>query len=111
MADAVQPGWRERVGNRMKIFFVVPDYFETRPKPCMSGLGKLFLAVAPDGTAMPCHAARMLPGLELPNVERAGLREIWYDSAAFNRFSAEASGFQILPLTKKPVRPDTFGLF
>jgi PqqA peptide cyclase len=89
-AEGVVERFRERVGNRMKVFFVVPDYFETRPKPCMSGLGKLFLAVAPDGTAMPCHAARMLPGLDLPNVERAGLRAIWYDSAAFNRFRGDA---------------------
>jgi PqqA peptide cyclase len=89
-AEQAVERYRERVGNRMKIFFVVPDYFETRPKPCMSGLGKLFLAVAPDGTAMPCHAARMLPGLDLPNVERAGLRAIWYDSAAFNRFRGDA---------------------
>jgi len=56
----------------------------------MSGLGSVFLAIAPDGTAMPCHAARMLPGLELPNVRGAELREIWYDSAAFNRFRGDA---------------------
>jgi pyrroloquinoline quinone biosynthesis protein E len=28
----------------------------------------------------------MLPGLEFPNVRDAGLREIWFDSAGFNRF-------------------------
>ena len=49
----------------------------------------MFLALAPDGTAMPCHAARMLPGLELPNVRTPRLREIWYESAAFNRFRGE----------------------
>src|SRR5271154_4218155 len=56
----------------------------------MSGLGSVFLAIAPDGTAMPCHAARMLPGLELPNVRASGIREIWYDSAAFNQFRGDA---------------------
>jgi pyrroloquinoline quinone biosynthesis protein E len=60
--------FRERVGRPMQIYFVVPDYFERRPKPCMNGLGSIFLTITPDGTALPCHAARMLPGLEFPNV-------------------------------------------
>jgi pyrroloquinoline quinone biosynthesis protein E len=89
-AEAVTQRFRAQVGARMKIYFVVPDYFETRPKPCMSGLGSVFLAIAPDGIAMPCHAARMLPGLTLPNVREAGIREIWYDSKAFNRFRGDA---------------------
>jgi PqqA peptide cyclase len=89
-AEQVTQRFRERLGTRMKIYFVVPDYFEKRPKPCMSGLGSVFLAVAPDGTAMPCHAARMLPGLVLPNVRASGVRDIWYHSAAFNRFRGDA---------------------
>jgi len=32
----------------------------------------------------------MLPGLDLPNVRNAGLQEIWYESAAFNRFRGSA---------------------
>ena len=63
--------------SRMRIFFVVPDYFERRPKPCMNGWGSVFLNVAPDGTALPCHAARMLPGLAFPNVKDEGLESIW----------------------------------
>ena len=89
-AEAVTNSFRERVGTRMKVYFVVPDYFEKRPKPCMSGLGSVFLALAPDGTAMPCHAARMLPGLTLPNVRDSSVRAIWYDSQAFNRFRGDA---------------------
>jgi pyrroloquinoline quinone biosynthesis protein E len=89
-AEAVTKTFRERLGKRMQIYFVVPDYFETRPKPCMSGLGSVFLALAPDGTAMPCHAARMLPNLTLPNVRELSVREIWYDSPAFNRFRGDA---------------------
>src|SRR5207244_12609643 len=54
-AEGVTQRFRERLGNRMQIYFVVPDYFETRPKACMNGLGSVFLAVAPDGTAMPCQ--------------------------------------------------------
>jgi pyrroloquinoline quinone biosynthesis protein E len=52
----------------------------------MNGWGAVFLGVAPDGVALPCHAARGLPGLTLPNVKDTPLREIWYDSDAFNRF-------------------------
>jgi pyrroloquinoline quinone biosynthesis protein E len=89
-AEAVTHQFRARVGSRMQIYFVVPDYFETRPKACMNGLGSVFLAIAPDGTAMPCHAARMLPGLELPNVRSTEVRTIWYDSPAFNRFRGDA---------------------
>jgi pyrroloquinoline quinone biosynthesis protein E len=89
-AEAATQHFRARVGARMQIYFVVPDYFETRPKACMSGLGSVFLAIAPDGTAMPCHAARMLPGLELPNVRSTDVRTLWYESAAFNRFRGDA---------------------
>ncbi|GAC1452435.1 MAG: pyrroloquinoline quinone biosynthesis protein PqqE [Steroidobacteraceae bacterium] len=89
-AEAATRAFRERVAGRMQIYFVVPDYFETRPKACMSGLGSVFLAIAPDGTALPCHAARMLPGLELPNVRGADIGSIWYDSRAFNRFRGDA---------------------
>ena len=88
-AEEVTARFRERVGSRMRIFFVVPDYFETRPKPCMGGLGRVFLGIAPDGLALPCQAARMLPGLTFPNVRETSIRSIWYDSAAFNRYRGE----------------------
>ncbi len=89
-AEQTMQRFRERVGRRMQIFFVVPDYFETRPKPCMKGLGSIFLTVTPDGTALPCHAARMLPGLEFPNVRGAGIGQIWYESESFNHFRGDA---------------------
>ena len=88
-AEEVTARFRERVGSRMRIFFVVPDYFETRPKPCMSGLGRVFLGIAPDGVALPCQAARMLPGLAFPSVREASISSIWYDSPAFNRYRGE----------------------
>lgn len=81
--------YRKLIGERCKILFVVPDYFERRPKACMNGWGSVFLGVAPDGTALPCHAARSLPGLALPNVRDRSLREIWYDSDAFNAFRGD----------------------
>jgi pyrroloquinoline quinone biosynthesis protein E len=88
-AELTMRRFRERLGRQMQIYFVVPDYFERRPKACMNGMGSIFLTIAPDGTALPCHAARMLPGFEFPNVRRASIREIWYDSEPFNHFRGD----------------------
>lgn len=85
-AESVVERYRKEIGGRCTIYFVVPDYFETRPKRCMNGWGSVFLGVAPDGAALPCHTARSLPGLKFPNVTESSLREIWYESDAFNRF-------------------------
>jgi PqqA peptide cyclase len=81
--------FRERVGSAMKIYFVVPDYHERRPKACMNGWGAVFLCLTADGLALPCHEARMLPGLEFPNVRDHDLRWIWVDSPAFNRYRGD----------------------
>jgi pyrroloquinoline quinone biosynthesis protein E len=88
-AEAVVNRFRERVGNAMRIYFVVPDYYENRPKACMKGWGAVFLCVTADGLALPCHEARVLPGLEFPNVLDRDLRWIWYDSPAFNRYRGD----------------------
>ncbi|MDE2370784.1 MAG: pyrroloquinoline quinone biosynthesis protein PqqE [Burkholderiales bacterium] len=85
-AEAVTDAWRARLEGRMKIYFVAPDYHEGRAKKCVNGWGSVFLNVAPDGTALPCHTAKMLPGLRFPSVRDAGLREIWFDSEGFNRY-------------------------
>ena len=106
-AEAITNEFRARAGDRMKIYFVVPDYYEKRPKPCMNGLGSVFLVITPDGTALPCHAARMLPGLEFPNVREHGVRSIWYDSAAFNHFRGEA--WMKEPCRSCPERSRDFG--
>jgi PqqA peptide cyclase len=88
-AEAVVHRFRERVGNAMRIYFVVPDYYENRPKACMNGWGAVFLCVTADGLALPCHEARVLPGLEFPSVRDRDLRWIWRDSPAFNRYRGD----------------------
>ena len=85
-AEEVTDAWRARLAERMRIFFVAPDYFEGKAKKCVNGWGSMFLTVTPDGTALPCHTAKMLPGLEFPNVREQSLREIWFDSEGFNRY-------------------------
>ena len=72
-------------GKGPKFIFVTPDYFEERPKACMNGWGSTFLTVAPDGAALPCHSAKILP-LEFPNVKDKSLQEIWHNDFSFNKF-------------------------
>lgn len=88
-AEAIAHDYQARYADRMKIYFVVPDYFEGRPKPCMNGWGRVFLSIAPDGTALPCHAAADLPGMQLPNVRDHDLAWIWRESPDFNHFRGE----------------------
>lgn len=106
-AEAVAHDYQERFRGRMKIYYVVPDYYETRPKACMNGWGKIFLTVAPDGTALPCQAARQLPGLEFPNVKDHSVESIWRESSAFNHFR----GYEWMkePCRNCPEREKDFG--
>lgn len=85
-AERVAKEYQDRLKGKMKIFYVIPDYYETRPKRCMDGWGSVFLTIAPDGTALPCHAARQLPGFDFPNVRQRDIDWIWNESDAFNRF-------------------------
>jgi PqqA peptide cyclase len=85
-AEATTERWRAKLGERMKLYFVAPDYHEGKAKKCVNGWGSMFLTVTPDGTALPCHTARMLPGLAFPNVRDASLKDIWFDSEGFNRY-------------------------
>ena len=89
-AEEATNEFRQRIGNRMKIYFVVPDYYETRPKACMSGWGNVFLGVTADGLALPCHEARMLPGLTFPSVREHDLAWIWNESPAFNAYRGDS---------------------
>jgi pyrroloquinoline quinone biosynthesis protein E len=106
-AEAITNQWREKLGSKMKLFFVVPDYYETRPKKCMNGWGNVFMTIAPDGVALPCHTARMLPGLAFPSVREHGVREIWYESEGFNRF--RGTGWMKEPCASCPEREKDLG--
>lgn len=88
-AEAVVAEARERLGKRMTIYFVIPDYFDDRPKACMNGWGAIHLTIAPDGTALPCQEAQVIESLEFPNVRNAPLAEIWHNSSAFNEFRGD----------------------
>jgi PqqA peptide cyclase len=88
-AEAVVNDYRARIGSKCQVLFVVPDYFEERPKACMNGWGSVFLTIAPDGLALPCHNARGLPGLTFPSVRDESIADIWHNSPGFNAFRGE----------------------
>lgn len=85
-AEEIAQAYKEKVAGKMKIYYVVPDFYEDRPKACMNGWGTTFLTIAPDGTALPCHSARELPGLNCPNVKDYSIEQIWNESETFNLF-------------------------
>lgn len=89
-AEAIVDSHRERLAGRTKILWVSPDYVDAKPKPCMAGWGAVFMVIAPDGTALPCHSARMLPGFDFPKVTEYSIASIWRDSDAFNRYRGTA---------------------
>jgi len=84
-AEKIAMEYQKKLKGKCKIIYVIPDYYENRPKPCMNGWGAIFLTIAPDGTALPCHEAGQLP-IEFPNVKDYSIEEIWNDSPGFNHF-------------------------
>ena len=83
--EAVQR-FRERVGPKVDVLWVLPDFYEDLPKPCMGGWGRTAIVVAPNGDVLPCQAASTIPGLEFANVRDHPLEWIWNESDAFARF-------------------------
>jgi PqqA peptide cyclase len=79
----------ERLRGRIRVEYVVPDYYAKFPKPCMGGWGRKAMLITPRGNAMPCHAASVIPGLLFENVKEKSVKEIWESSAAFRRFRGE----------------------
>ncbi len=83
-ADLVVAAARER--SRMEIVYVIADYHEAHPKPCMYGWGARQLTVAPNGDVLPCPAASVIEHLGIENVRDRPLAAIWHESRAFNAF-------------------------
>ncbi|HET8923258.1 MAG TPA: pyrroloquinoline quinone biosynthesis protein PqqE [Candidatus Acidoferrum sp.] len=79
----------ERLQGKIRIEFVVPDYYAKFPKPCVGGWGRKLMLITPSGDALPCHAAKVIPGLPFENVKNHSLREIWDYSVAFQKFRGE----------------------
>ena len=85
-AEADTRAFRKRHKGTMKALFVAPDYYEKRPKKCSNGWGTTFITVTPEGDVLPCQSARVIEGLEFPNVREGSLEDIWRSSSLFQRF-------------------------
>ena len=78
---------KARLAGKIDIFYVLPDYYETRPKPCLNGWGQRYLTVNPIGDVLPCPtASSAIPDLRFENVRTRELDWIWRQSESFNRF-------------------------
>jgi PqqA peptide cyclase len=78
---------KARLAGKIDIFYVLPDYYETRPKPCLNGWGQRYLTVNPIGEVLPCPiASSAIPDLRFENVRTRELDWIWRESESFNRF-------------------------
>ncbi len=89
-AERITNEYRKKLGDKIRIFFIVPDYYETRPKKCMNGWGNIFLTITPDGTALPCHTAKIIKNIEFPSVRDMSVHDIWYQSPGFNHFRGDS---------------------
>jgi len=86
-AREVATAAKARLAGKIDIFYVLPDYYETRPKPCLNGWGQRYLTRNPIGDVLPCPtASSAIPDLRFENVRARALDWIWRESESFNRF-------------------------
>ncbi|MGO1054239.1 pyrroloquinoline quinone biosynthesis protein PqqE [Crossiella sp. CA198] len=85
-AEPIVRAASKRLAGRMQVVYVVADYYEDYPKPCMHGWGARQLTVAPNGDVLPCPAATAISTLKLDNVKDRPLAEIWYQGESFNAY-------------------------
>jgi len=98
---------KERLAGKMELVYVLPDYYETRPKPCMQGWGRRYLTVNPGGNVLPCPNATSIEKLKFDNVRERSLDWIWNESASFNQF--RGTDWMPLPCRECPQREIDFG--
>jgi pyrroloquinoline quinone biosynthesis protein E len=98
---------RQRRDFPMGILYVISDYYEEYPKPCMGGWGRRAIAIAPHGDVLPCQVASVIPRLEFANVGEHSLEWIWFESEAFNRF--RGTNWMSDPCRSCPRRESDFG--
>ncbi|MCL2582905.1 MAG: pyrroloquinoline quinone biosynthesis protein PqqE [Streptosporangiales bacterium] len=84
-AETVVRDAATRLREEMEIIWVLPDYHEEYPKPCMGGWGARQLTVTPYGRVLPCPTAHELP-LPAESVRESSLRRIWEESELFNAY-------------------------
>lgn len=81
---------RAEMNGRMEILWVISDYLEDYPKPCMGGWANKAFTVAPDGMAYPCPVAKDITTLTFPSVLASSLHDIWYTDPAFRAYRGQS---------------------
>jgi PqqA peptide cyclase len=89
-AEAVYDRLKVQLRGTVELLWIIPDYYEQRPKPCMGGWASQALTVAPDGRALPCPVAGDISSLNYPRIQEHSLEWIWRQSPAFNAFRGTA---------------------
>jgi len=77
---------KAELGRKIAMSWVIGDYLEESPKPCMGGWASQHIVVSTDGTAYPCLAAVAIKSLSFPSTKEYSLSWIWEESPAFNAF-------------------------
>ena len=99
---------QKRLAGRLEIFYVLPDYYETRPKPCLNGWGQRYLTVNAIGDVLPCPtASSAIPDMRFENVRAQSLDWIWRESESFNKF--RGTSWMPEPCRDCPERERDFG--
>lgn len=106
-AETVAHYYQKQYSDKMKVIYVIPDYYEGRPKACMNGWGSTFLSIAPNGEALPCHSAKVLPNITFPNVKTDSIATIWQGSEAFNKY--RGNDWMLEPCKSCPEKEKDFG--
>jgi pyrroloquinoline quinone biosynthesis protein E len=97
----------EKYRGQMQIIYVLPDYYSDYPKPCQGGWGKFYIVIAPDGRALPCHAASQITTLTFDSVRDHTLEWIWEWSDGFRAFRGD--GWMLEPCRSCPRKHADFG--
>jgi pyrroloquinoline quinone biosynthesis protein E len=98
---------KQRLSGKTDVIYVLPDFYEKRPKPCMQGWGRRYLTVNPIGHVLPCPNATSIPSLRFDSVRDHPLAWIWNESPAFNAF--RGTDWMPLPCRECPEREIDFG--
>lgn len=107
-ARAIAEKAKARLADKIDIFYVLPDYYEVRPKPCLSGWGQRYLTVNPTGDVLPCPtASSAIPDMRFENVRTRSLEWIWRESESFNCF--RGTNWMPEPCRSCPERERDFG--
>ncbi len=85
-AERIAVAAQRRLRGKMEVLYILPDYYGTRPKPCMHGWGQRYLTINPSGDVLPCQTAGAIPSLRFDSVREHSLEWIWHESEAFKRF-------------------------